>query len=75
MVCLYMHFKVGRSGETWDQRNKEQGSFFWGFFGHIRGLADERGHSLRQEGALNITETVDTMSDLNRVTNANQINN
>lgn len=27
MVCLYMHFKVGRSGETWDQRNKEQGSF------------------------------------------------
>lgn len=26
MVCLYMHLKVGRSGETWDQRNKEQGS-------------------------------------------------
>lgn len=27
MVCLYMHFKVGRSGETWDQRNKKQCSF------------------------------------------------
>lgn len=26
MVCLYMHLKVGRSGETWDQKNKEQGS-------------------------------------------------
>lgn len=26
MVCLYMHLKVGRGGETWDQRNKEQGS-------------------------------------------------
>lgn len=25
MVCLYMHLKVGRGGETWDQRNKEQG--------------------------------------------------
>lgn len=26
MVCLYMHLKVGRGGETWDQRNREQGS-------------------------------------------------
>lgn len=26
MVCLYMHLKVGRGGETCDQRNKEQGS-------------------------------------------------
>lgn len=24
MVGLYMHLKVGRSGETWDQKNKEQ---------------------------------------------------
>lgn len=27
MVCLYMHLKVGCSGETWDQeKNKEQGN-------------------------------------------------
>lgn len=26
VVCLYMHLKVGRGGETWDQRNREQGS-------------------------------------------------
>lgn len=26
VVCLYVHLKVGRGGETWDQRNKEQGS-------------------------------------------------
>lgn len=24
VVCLYMHLKVGRSGETWDQRNKNK---------------------------------------------------
>jgi len=26
VVGLYMHLKVGRSGETWDQKNRRQGS-------------------------------------------------
>lgn len=43
MVCLYMHLKVGRSGETWDQRNKEQGSLT-----HSKALTINRGRSVTQ---------------------------
>lgn len=45
------------------------------FVGHICGRAKEGGHVLRQDGALNVTETVENTSDVNRVTPANPIKN
>lgn len=62
MVRLYMHFKVGRSGETWDQRNKEQGSCLT----HSRPRLRRGGILFHNDRVLKVDETTDAMIDLNR---------
>lgn len=61
MVCLYMHLKVGRSGETWDQRNKEQGSRLT----HSRPWLLRGGVLLHNDRVLDAVETRDDWFEQN----------
>lgn len=64
MVCLYMHLKVGRSGETWDQKNKEQGSCVT----HSRPLTTRRGVLLHNDRRFDEDDPIDVWFDLTRIT-------